>query len=129
MESADLASAASGASVEARLDALEAEGARSYDAPACDCVRTLLDRAAERGGPGAARVRERAWAHGEALAERYARDRQRIQQRLNETEAERGELPELRARLERGELTFAARAIRRWKVRPKAMRSVVVTVT
>lgn len=120
---------ASDASIEARLDALEAKGARSYDAPACDCVRTLLDRADELGGAVGARLRERAQAHVEALAERYARDRLRVQQTLSTTEAERGELPELRARLERGELTYTARAIRRWRARPEAMRSAVVTIT
>jgi len=120
---------ASDSSVEARLDALESAGARSYDAPACDCVRTLLDRADELGGSVGVRLRERALAHVEALSERYARDRQRVEQRLQETEAARGELPELRSRLERGELTSTARAIRRWQARPRAMRSVVVTVT
>jgi hypothetical protein len=116
-------------SAEARLAALEGIGARSYDAPACDCVRTLLDRADELGGAVGARLRERALSHLESLSERFARDRQRVEQRLSETEALRGALPELRTRLERGELTSTARAIRRWQARPRAMRSVVVTVT
>lgn len=116
-------------SVEARLDALEADGARSYDAPACDCVRTLLDRADELGGAVGTRLRQRAVSHLAALAERYERDRLRVTQSLAETERARGELPELRSRIERGELTATARAIRRWRARPKTMRSAVVTVS
>ena len=38
------------AAVERALDALEAEGARLFDAPSCDCVRTLITRAEELGG-------------------------------------------------------------------------------
>lgn len=110
-------------SIESRLDAIEAQGARIYDAPACDCVRTLLDRAEELGGAVGARLRDRASAHLDALTERFARYKQRVGQKLAATEEVHGELIELRKRFERGELVSTARTIRRLQLRPIYVRN------
>ena len=65
-------------SVEDALDALEARGARGYDAPACDCVRALLTRAEELGGGVGQLFIVRAEAHVVSLGERFDRDSARV---------------------------------------------------
>jgi hypothetical protein len=111
-------SPATGATVEDELDALEARGARAYDAPACDCVRALLSRADELGGGVAARLRQRAAAHLESLQRRFERDQLRIGAALARSEQELGELPDLQKRLARGELTHVGRRLRRLRALP-----------
>jgi hypothetical protein len=98
---------------ESELDALEARGARAYDAPACDCVRALLNHADELGGGVAVRLRQRAAAHVTSLQQRFERDQQRVTAALARSEQELGELPELHKRLARGELTSVGRRLRR----------------
>lgn len=109
------------ASVEQRLDALEARGARTYDAPACDCVRALLTRAEELGGGVAVRLRERAAAHLTSLETRFERDQRRVESALARSEQQLGEQPELRKRVERGELGFVSRRLRRLSALPPAL--------
>lgn len=114
------------ASVEARLDALEAEGARGFDAPACDCVRTLLTQAEELGGAVAERLAMRAGAHLTALSARLAADRTRVQAQLAAFEAKSEEvLPDLHKQLERGETTRVARTLRRIRSRPPRLLSAI----
>ena len=57
---------------------LEAQGARGYDAAACDCVRALLTRAEEMGGGVATLLVARADVHVRSLSERLERDRKRV---------------------------------------------------
>jgi hypothetical protein len=104
--------------VQAALDALEAQGARAYDAPACDCVRALLTRAEELGGATANILVGRAESHVESLRERFARDQERIAARVTALEERAGSHVELRQALERGELTRVARTVRRLAMRP-----------
>ncbi len=107
------------ASVEADLDALEADGARGFDAPACDCVRKLITQAEELGGAVADRLTLRAAAHLSALAEGLASDRIRVQAQLAAFETKNDEaMPELHKQLERGETTRVARMLRRMRTRP-----------
>ncbi len=104
--------------VEAELDALEARGARAYDAPACDCVRALLTRAEELGGATASILVGRAHSHVESLRERFARDQERVSARVQALEERAGAQVELRKALERGELTRVSRTARRLAMRP-----------
>jgi hypothetical protein len=104
--------------VEAELDALEARGARAYDAPACDCVRALLTRAEELGGATASILVGRAQSHVDSLRERFARDQQRVGARVQALEERAGTQLELRKALERGELTHVSRTARRLAMRP-----------
>ena len=115
--------------VEAALDALEAQGARAYDAPACDCVRALLTRAEELGGATAAILVGRAESHIESLRERFARDQARVCARVTTLEERAGEQLELRKALERGEITRVGRAVRRLAMRPvsRVVRPATVT--
>lgn len=110
------------ARVKQLLDSLEAAGARSYDAEACDCVRALLTRAEELSGPVGERLVARAFAHVCALRERYRQDQERVRARLERVDAE----PEIRDALEkliaRGELIRAARNLRRLSALPESAR-------
>jgi hypothetical protein len=100
--------------VESALDQLEVDGARGYDAPACDCVRALLTRAEELGGAIAVRLVERADSHVESLRERLARDKQRVAARVSALEQRlSAEQPELRRAVERGDIVLASRRARR----------------
>lgn len=108
------------AEVEAALDSLEAEGARGFDAPACDCIRKLVTQAEELGGAVADRLTVRAEAHVVALRERMHADRTRVTTALEALESEADEeLPELRRQLSRGEITRVARTVRRLRNRPR----------
>lgn len=122
MESAGANAGVASASVEAALDAMEARGARSYDAPACDCVRALLSRADELGGGVAQRLCERAASHLDSLRTRFERDQQRITAALERSEATLGEQPTLRKQLSRGEMLPVARRLRRLSAFPLALR-------
>ncbi len=105
--------------VAAELDALEVDGARGFDPAACDCIRTLLVHSAELGPAVAARLIIRAMAHVRALEERLRTDRARVAGELAALETARGEaLPELHARIARGEITHVARTVRRLRQRP-----------
>jgi hypothetical protein len=104
------------AALEADLERLEARGARVYDGAACDCVRALLEHAEQLAGDVGARLEARAAAHLQVLSERFERDRRRIAGALQDAERACGELPELRRRLESGELTSVARALRKLRV-------------
>lgn len=105
---------------EQALDALEARGARTYDAPACDCVRALLNRADELGGGIGERLRQRAAAHLGALELRFERDQQRLAGALARSELEHGPQPELHKRLSRGEFALVGRRLRRLRTLPSA---------
>ncbi len=105
--------------VEAALDALEADGARGFDSPACDCARTLITQAERLGGAVAERLLVRAEAHIRALSERMNADRARVQEQLMAFEAKAHEaMPELHAQLVRGDITHVARTLRRLRQRP-----------
>ncbi|HEX6242720.1 MAG TPA: DUF2894 domain-containing protein [Polyangiales bacterium] len=108
--------------VEGQLDALEARGARGYDAPACDCVRALLTRAEELGGGVGHRLRERAAAHLSSLEQRFERDQRRIAEAVVRSEQQHGAQPELHKRLARGELALVGRKVRRLRALPVSVR-------
>ncbi len=106
-------------SLEGALDALESDGARGFDAPACDCVRKLITQAEELGGAVADRLAVRAEAHLDSLSEGLKADRLRVHAQLAALEARNEEaLPELHKQLERGETTRVARTLRRIRTRP-----------
>lgn len=100
------------------LSALEARGARNYDAPACDCVRALIERGEELGGRVAERLGQRARAHLDALTARFERDLGRLETDLHAWEGRIGEQPRLRKRLAQGELLPVARRLRRYRTMP-----------
>jgi len=105
--------------VEAALDALEADGARGFDGPACDCIRTLITQAERLGGAVAERLVVRAEAHLSALSARMNADRARVQEQLLAFEAKVDEpMPELHKQLVRGDITRVARTLRRLRQRP-----------
>jgi len=104
--------------VERALDALEARGARLFDAPTCACVRALVTRAEELGGETGRILTERAESHFTRLRTRFEAARAEARERLAMLERDRGALPELRDLLEIGDLTRLRRALRRLKQRP-----------
>jgi hypothetical protein len=106
------------ASVERALDVLEAEGARSFDAASCDCVRTLLERAEELGGDTAALLAQRAHVHVERLADRFRRAGERTKRVLARVESERGKQPSAHDALTLGDVVRARRVLRRALHRP-----------
>jgi hypothetical protein len=108
------------ATTRAVLAALEAGGARAFDAPACDCVQALLARAEELGGGVGQRLILRAEAHLSALSARFAAERVRVAERLEACEAERGEQADLRRLLASGDLVRVARRVRRLRTAPVA---------
>jgi hypothetical protein len=108
------------AELRAALLELEARGARTYDAPACDCVHALLARADELGGGVATRLAQRAGAHLDALRTRFDADRTRVAERLSACEQERGEQADLRRLVASGDLVRAARRLRKLRVLPAA---------
>jgi hypothetical protein len=111
---------ASVATSRAVLAELETRGVRAYDAPACDCVRALLDRAEELGGGVRQRLVARADAHLGALAARFTAESARVAQRLKTLEDERGEQADLRQMLSNGDLVCVARRVRRLRAAPAA---------
>jgi hypothetical protein len=113
-----VAAAESACAVEQQLDALEARGGRAYDAPACDCVRTLLSRADALGGGVGARLRQRAAVHLDAIRQRFERDQQRLAAALAHSESAYGPQPELHKRLSSGDLSLVGRRLRRLQALP-----------
>jgi hypothetical protein len=119
VEQADVSQAAASAtdagldSVERALDVLESEGARLFDAPSCDCVRTLIGRAEQLGGAVGRLLCARAEAHLTRLAARFAADKRRTEQRIDACEETRGAQPLLRELLARGDVGKARRKLRR----------------
>ncbi|HEY6878484.1 MAG TPA: DUF2894 domain-containing protein [Polyangiales bacterium] len=101
------------AGVERALDALEARGARAFDAPSCDCVRTLITRAEKLEGKAAELLAQRAQVHVERLTQRFDRARSDTEQLLAAAEARHGAQATLRAAYERGELGNVRRALRK----------------
>lgn len=95
------------------LEALEARGARAFDAPSCDCVRALLARAEVLDAAAGRLLRERAGVHLERLARRYDQARAAAERRLDAAERVHGALPAERAALTRGELVALRRGLRR----------------
>lgn len=99
------------AAVERALDALEAAGARSFDAPACDCIRSLITRAEQLGGAAAPLLAIRAADHLARLEQRLSAARARAQHELELVESKRGPLPTAREALARGEVVRARRSL------------------
>ena len=106
------------AATECALDALEADGARLFDAPSCDCIRTLITRAEELGGQAAALLAVRAQAHLERLRTRFDVARSETARLIDDAELRLGALPKLRALLARGELATVRRKLRRLASEP-----------
>jgi hypothetical protein len=107
-----------GARVAEELAGLEAAGARGFDAPLCDCVHALLERAEELRGPVAARVLQRAAAYCNELAASFLRDSQRAVALVQKVVVQCGPQPELERCITRGELNEALRRARRVRGRP-----------
>jgi hypothetical protein len=105
-------------SARAALRELEARGARTYDAPACDCVHALLARADELGGGVAVRLALRAESHLGSLRARFQADQARVAEQLTTCEQARGEQTELRRWVASGDLVRAGRRLRRLRVLP-----------
>lgn len=101
------------AELELELDRLEASGARLFDAPTCECIRALIQRAEELGGETRRLLAERAESHLERLRARFSRAREEARERLAACESERGVQPALRDLLEMGDLLRVRRALRR----------------
>lgn len=99
------------AEAERALDALEAEGARLFDAASCDCVRTLITRAEELGGRAGTLLSARAVDHVARLGARFRRMREEAAQQL----AAAGEraTPKLERALARGDVVPVRRALRK----------------
>ncbi len=106
------------AEVERALDALEADGARRFDATGCDCARALLSRAEELGGEIARLLTLRAQAHVERLAQRLADARALARRELAASEQNLGLLPRARELLARSEIVPMRRTLRRLAVHP-----------
>lgn len=109
------------AATERALDALEADGARLFDAPSCDCVRTLLTRAEELGGRAGELLAGRAQAHVERLRARLESARSELVRRIDEAEHHKGPQPVLRELLARGELVVVRRKLRKLVSAPPAL--------
>jgi hypothetical protein len=106
------------AATERALDALEADGARLFDAPSCDCVRTLITRAEELSGKAGELLAVRAHAHIERLRARFHAARSEAEQRIVGAEQTRGPLPKLRELLASGDLASVRRRLRRLASEP-----------
>lgn len=103
--------------IEEALDSLEDAGARSIDAPGCDCVRRLLNNAEELGGGTAERLLARAQSHLDQVRQRVERARDKTSTRLTELQ-QRGMDPagQLQQAFDDGDLQrveTAARQLRR----------------
>jgi Protein of unknown function (DUF2894) len=99
------------------LDALEARGARAFDAPTCDCVRALIARAEALDLTARTLLHERARVHVQRLALRFDRARADAERRLDAAERAHGDLPIERAALARGELGALRYGLRRLEAR------------
>lgn len=105
------------------LDALEARGARAFDAVECECVRELIARAGALNARAAALLLPRAQERLQRLHERFDADRAQTAERLGVAEQLHGDLPQLRAAFERGELSHVRRALRRLRSTPPRRRA------
>ena len=105
--------------VESALDALEAEGARLFDAASCDCVRALLTRGEELGGEVRRLLAERAATHVERLRSRFDAARARTRAQLSAVEAQAGPQPSLHEALARGDVVQVGRALRKLVASPR----------
>jgi hypothetical protein len=105
--------------VEAALDALEDQGARAFDALACDCARTLLRRSDELSGFTAERLVERARAHVDGLRARFERERIRVESALRARVEQTGAHEDLDELVRRGDFATVARSLRRTRGRPR----------
>jgi Protein of unknown function (DUF2894) len=99
--------------VEQALDALEARGARAFDAASCDCVRALITRSEGMEPRAGALVVGRARVHVDRLAARFEKARADTERLLTAAEQLHGALPTLRSALERGELLTVRRNLRK----------------
>ena len=104
--------------VERALDALEARGARLFDAPGCACVRNLIARAEELGGEAGRLLGERASWHLARLRARFDRARSEAREQLSALEGICGVRQELRDLLEIGDLVRLRRRMRRLRHAP-----------
>jgi hypothetical protein len=95
------------------LDALEARGGRAFDPVECDCVRGLINRIDELPPRAAGLLLPRAAERLQHLQDRFDADRARTAEGLDAAEDVHGELPQLRAAFERGELSRVGRSLRR----------------
>ena len=99
--------------IEAALAALEASGARAFDAASCDCARSLLGRAGDLPLRARELLLDRVQHHIERLSTRLRESRAQAEQRLRRVEQRHGHLPSLRGAIERGELIDVRRTLRR----------------
>jgi hypothetical protein len=100
------------------LAALEASGARGFDAISCDCVRALIARADALPPSASGLLHARARVHIGRLAARFERARGEVERRIVAAEQVRGALLTARAALARGELSSARRMLRQLERRP-----------
>jgi hypothetical protein len=103
---------------ERALDALDAEGARLFDAASCDCIRTLITRAEQLGGETARLLSLRVGAHLERLRERFTAARGATQRELAQLERREQPLPALRELLARGDVVRVRQRVRRLALSP-----------
>lgn len=102
------------------LAALEAAGGRGFDADGCDFIGSLLTRAEQLGGAAGELLAARAFSHVQRLDARMQRARAVAERLVSRLEAERFELSEPRAQLERSELPALRRRLRRLAQLPAA---------
>lgn len=107
--------------VERALDALEASGARLFDGPSCDCIRSLLERAEELGGTTKELLTARAASHLVRLRDRFERTRRETRAKLAAVESVHGVQPALRDLLEIGDLARLRRTLRRLAATPPGL--------
>jgi hypothetical protein len=118
VQAAALPAAVDVADVERGLDGLEALGARLFDGPSCDCIRSLLERAEELGGAAKPLLAARAEGHLLRLRERFERTRRETRDKLAQVEGRHGVQPALRDLLEIGDLARLRRTLRRLALTP-----------
>lgn len=107
------------AETERALDALEAEGARLFDAASCDCVRTLITRAEELGGRAGTLLAGRAADHVARLGLRYRRMREQAAEQLAAQDV--SATTKLARALARGDVVPVRRALRKRARLPHAI--------
>jgi hypothetical protein len=105
------------------LDAFEARGGRAFDALECDFVRGLLTHVHALPPQAAALLLPRAAERLQRLQERFEASCRQTHERLEVAEELHGELPQLRAAVERGELSRVRRAVRRLYSTPPRARA------
>lgn len=105
------------------LDAFEARGGRSFDALECDFVRGLISHVNALPPGAAALLLPRAAERLQRLQERFDAHRDETNERLDIAEQLHGELPQLRAAVDRGDLSRVRRAVRRLYSTPPRARA------